>query len=51
MREGTDDDSAERAHIHAGLVVRVLERETGWLKIRLNNGAEGWAPHSAIGEL
>jgi tetratricopeptide (TPR) repeat protein len=51
MREATDDKSAERADIHAGLRVEVIDREPGWLRIELANGHEGWVPDDAIGEL
>ena len=51
MRESTDDKSAERAEIHAGLRVEILDREPGWLRIELANGHEGWVPDDTIGEL
>lgn len=51
MREGTDPRSAERAQIHAGLRVEIIDREPGWLRVELANGHEGWVPVDAIGEL
>lgn len=51
MREGTDPRSAERAQIHAGLRVEILDREPGWLRVELANGHEGWVPSDTIGEL
>jgi hypothetical protein len=51
MREGADEKSAERAEIHAGLRVKILGRERGWVRIELANGHEGWVPDAAIGEL
>ncbi len=51
MREATDNASAERAEIHAGLRVEIIAREPGWLRVELANGHEGWVPNDAIGEL
>lgn len=51
MREGTDPRSAERAQIHAGLRVEIIDREPGWLRVELANGHEGWVPADTIGEL
>jgi SH3-like domain-containing protein len=51
MREGTDERAAERAEIHAGLRVEILDREDGWMRIELANGHEGWVPADAIGAL
>lgn len=51
MHEGTDLRSAERAEIHAGLRVEILDREPGWLRVQLANGHEGWVPADTIGEL
>jgi SH3-like domain-containing protein len=28
--------------VHAGLRVRLLERDQDWLRVRLANGLEGW---------
>lgn len=51
LREGMGERSAERAYLHAGLRVYIAERDSGWLRVRLANGAEGWVPSAAIGEL
>lgn len=51
MHEGADIASAERGQVHAGLRVRVLAEEPGWLRVRLANGHEGWVPGDAIGRL
>lgn len=51
MREGAYEQSGEGALIHAGLRVRIVGRESGWLHIRLANGHAGWVPAKAIGEL
>ncbi len=51
LREGPDEKLAERAEVHPGLQVRILSRSSGWLRLRLSNGVEGWAPEHTIGEL
>ena len=51
LREGADESLAERAEVHPGLRVRILDHDTGWLQVRLSNGVEGWIPQHAIGEL
>lgn len=51
LREGADETLQERAEVHPGLRVRILDRETGWLRVRLANKVEGWIPQHAIGEL
>jgi tetratricopeptide (TPR) repeat protein len=51
MHEGADGASAERGQVHAGLRVRVIGEEPGWLRVRLANGHEGWVPSDAIGRL
>jgi tetratricopeptide (TPR) repeat protein len=51
MHEGADDRTAERGQVHAGLRVRVVDRQPGWARVRLANGHEGWVPDSAIGDL
>jgi hypothetical protein len=51
LREGPDETLAERAEVHPGLRVRILGRATGWLRLRLSNGVEGWAPEHTVAEL
>ncbi len=51
MRDGAYEQSVEGAQIHAGLRVRIIGRESGWVNIRLTNGHEGWVPTKSIGEL
>ena len=51
LREGPDEKLTGRAEIHAGLKVRIVARQPGWMRIRLANELEGWAPEYAIGEL
>jgi tetratricopeptide (TPR) repeat protein len=49
MREGPS--SAERSYVHAGARVRIIGHASGWLKVRLESGTEGWVPQNAIGQL
>ncbi len=51
MREGADAGRAARGRVYAGLRVVVVEREAGWLRVRLATGVEGWVPEASIGEL
>lgn len=51
MRDGAYEKSVEGALIHAGLRVRIIGGESGWVQIRLNNGHEGWVQSKSIGEL
>lgn len=37
--------------IHEGTVFKILENQTDWFKIRLDNGNLGWIQKSAIGEI
>ena len=37
--------------IHEGTVFRIIENQTDWLKIRLDNGNLGWIQKKAIGEI
>jgi tetratricopeptide (TPR) repeat protein len=37
--------------IHEGTVFRIIENQTDWLKIRLDNGSLGWIQKNAIGEI
>ncbi len=34
--------------LHAGAVVTALEERTGWRRVRLPNGAEGWMPDASL---
>jgi tetratricopeptide (TPR) repeat protein len=49
MREAPS--SNERSYVHAGARVRIVGYASGWLKVRLQSGAQGWVPRNAIGRL
>ena len=36
---------------HAGLRVRVVDRDQDWLRVRLANGLEGWVKAQEIGRI
>lgn len=37
--------------IHEGTVFKIIEQQTNWIKIRLDNGNLGWIQKNAIGEI
>jgi tetratricopeptide (TPR) repeat protein len=51
VREGADPNYRTSFSVHAGLRVRVLERDQEWLRIRLANGLEGWVRDQDVGAL
>ncbi len=51
LREAPDAAATERGSVHAGLRVRLMAREPGWIRIRLSNGHEGWLKSESVGEL
>lgn len=51
VHEGPEDTTRVSFKLHAGLEVRVQAREGGWMRIRLPNGLEGWAPGRQLGVL
>lgn len=51
VKEGADPNYRTNFEVHAGLRVRLLEREQGWVRIRLANGLEGWLRASDVGRL
>jgi tetratricopeptide (TPR) repeat protein len=51
VREGADPNYRTSFSVHAGLRVRLLERDQDWLRIRLANGLEGWVRDQDVGAL
>jgi hypothetical protein len=51
VKEGADVNYKTGFQIHAGLRVRLLERDQDWLRIRLANGLEGWVRSADVGRL
>lgn len=51
VKEGADPNYRTSFDVHAGLRVRLLERDQDWVRIRLGNGLEGWVRDDAVGRL
>jgi hypothetical protein len=51
VKEGADNNFRTSFELHGGLRVRVLEREQDWLRIRLQNGLEGFVKAEDVGLL
>jgi tetratricopeptide (TPR) repeat protein len=51
VREGADVNYRTSFDVHAGLRVRIVERDQDWLRIRLGNGLEGWVRGGEVGRL
>ena len=51
VKDGADDNYRTAFEVHAGLRVRMIERDQDWLRVRLGNGLEGWVHASQIGTL
>jgi tetratricopeptide (TPR) repeat protein len=51
VKEGADPNYRTTFSVHAGLRVRLLERDQDWVRIRLSNGLEGWVRDQDVGRL
>jgi tetratricopeptide (TPR) repeat protein len=51
VKEGADPNYRTSFAVHAGLRVRLLERDQDWVRIRLSNGLEGWVRDQDVGPL
>jgi tetratricopeptide (TPR) repeat protein len=51
VKEGADPNYRTSFDVHAGLRVRLLEREQDWVRIQLANGLEGWVRAQDVGRL
>jgi tetratricopeptide (TPR) repeat protein len=51
VKEGADPNYRTSFEVHAGLRVRLLERDQDWVRIRLANGLEGWVRDQDVGRL
>jgi tetratricopeptide (TPR) repeat protein len=51
VKEGADPNYRSTFSVHAGLRVRLLERDQDWVRIRLSNGLEGWVRDQDVGRL
>ena len=51
VKEGADANYRTSFDVHAGLRVRVVDRDQDWLRVRLANGLEGWVRAQEIGRI
>ncbi len=51
VKEGPDPNYNAVFNVHAGLSVRVTEKEQDWVRVRLANGLEGWMRERDLGRL
>ena len=51
VREGPGNHRKALFVVQGGSRVRIVDRGSGWLRIRLPDGLEGWAPQASLGEL
>jgi len=51
VRELPKDSAKVTFEMHAGLKVRLMEHVGNFVRVRLANGLEGWAPKDAIAEI
>jgi len=51
VREGPGNHRKALFVVQGGSRVRIVDRGAGWLRVRLPDGLEGWAPQASLGEL
>jgi hypothetical protein len=51
VHEGPDANYQTTFTVHAGLRVRITEHDQDWVRVRLQNGLEGWVPTRSVGRL
>ncbi len=51
VKDGPDASDHSSFSVHAGLRVRIVDREHGWFRLRLANGLEGWVQNKSVGKL
>jgi tetratricopeptide (TPR) repeat protein len=51
VKEGPDPNYNALFNVHAGLRVRITEKEQEWVRVRLSNGLEGWVRERDLGRL
>jgi tetratricopeptide (TPR) repeat protein len=51
VKEGPDPNYQSVFNVHAGLRVRVTDKEQDWVRVRLGNGLEGWLRERDLGRL
>ncbi len=51
VKDGPDANYQTSFNVHAGLRVRITERDQEWVRVRLSNGLEGWLRERDLGRL
>jgi tetratricopeptide (TPR) repeat protein len=51
VKEGADTTYRTSFEVHAGLRMRMLDRDQDWVRVRLANGLEGWLRAEDVGRL
>ena len=51
IKSAPQNSSTDLFVIHEGTVFKILENQSDWFKIRLDNGNLGWIQKNAIGEI
>jgi tetratricopeptide (TPR) repeat protein len=51
VKEGADTTYRTSFEIHAGLRLRLLDRDQDWVRVRLSNGLDGWLRAEDVGRL
>ena len=51
VKEGADTNYRTSFDAHAGVRVRIVDRDQDWLRVRLANGLEGWVRAQDIGRI
>jgi len=50
-KEGADPSYRTSFDVHAGLRVRLVDRDRDWVRVRLANGLEGWVRAADVGRI
>jgi len=51
VKDGPDANYQTAFSVHAGLRVRITEKDQDWVRVRLSNGLEGWLRERDLGRL
>ena len=51
VKDGPSPGASTAFQLHAGLRVRLVERDHEWVRVRLPNGLEGWMRDGDVGRL
>ncbi len=48
LRSGPSDDYLELGRVDPGAELRILDRQEGWFRVRVNSETSGWTPSSTV---